>query len=257
MPAEQRDEAVILRRVDYGEADLIITLLCRERGKISALARAARRSKRRFGGALGLFTVSEVELRRRPGSELWTLSAATPRDVFPEITADLAAIAHGSYATELVRELSAPEQPDEDVFDLLLELFAALRAGAVASRLRAFELRLLSAIGLGPVFDRCAACGERDLSRGAVLDPHRGGAVCAGCAAASRTLGVRPLADDARQLLVAAQRAPSLAAADALETEGDAASAARDAMLALISHHVGKPLRSVEFIAKLSGGLRG
>ena len=55
--------AVVLRKVVYGEADLVLTLLSRDLGKLSALARGARSSRRRFGAALELFTVSSVELR--------------------------------------------------------------------------------------------------------------------------------------------------------------------------------------------------
>lgn len=253
----ERDDAIVLRRVEYGEADLIVTLLTRERGKLSALARGARRSKRRFGGALGLFTIASVELRRRAGAELWTLSGAAPARVFPELSADLTALSHGSYGTELVRELVPAEQPEERLFALLVELYEALRAGASTSMLRAFELALLGAIGLAPVLDRCVACGGDDLARGGVLDPDRGGAVCASCAARSRSLGVRPIDDDARRFLATAQRAASLADARALDAvEGDVPPRARDAMLALVSYHVGKPLKSVEFIAKLSGALR-
>jgi hypothetical protein len=89
-----------------------------------------------------------------------------------------------------------------------------------------------------------------------MLDPGRGGVVCAGCAAHSRGLGVRPLPGAARRLLVAAQSASSLAAAHAAERVDPAAREARDALLAMILGHVGKPLRSLEFLAKLSGAQR-
>ncbi len=61
--------AVVLRTVDYGEADRVVTLLCREGGKRSALARGARRSSKRFGAGLSLFGVGEATLLERPGAE--------------------------------------------------------------------------------------------------------------------------------------------------------------------------------------------
>ncbi len=187
-----------------------LTLLCRDLGKLSALARGARRSRRRFGAALELFTVSSVQLRAHR-SELWTLSAAETATSFAHLARDVGALAHASYGTELVRELSPAEQPDPAVFDLLVDLFRALSArGARADVLRAFELSLLAAIGLAPALESCAACG-RDagagaLDRGALLDPGRGGAVCAACAPASRSAGVRPLSAGARRALLSAQQ---------------------------------------------------
>lgn len=247
--------AIVLRRIEYGESDLIVSLLARDHGKLSALARAGRKSQRRFGGALGLTTVSEVELSRRPGSEMWTLATAKVTRVFASIPADVAAFAHASYAIELVRELSPPEVPEPDVFDLAVELFETVEArGPTAFVLRAFEAQLLDAVGLRPVWERCAACGrETELS---LLDPNRGGAICRTCSAGSRGIGVRPLSAAARRILVAAAGSTDLAtaAASASAHTGDGAGEARDAMLAVLLHHIGKPLKTVEFIAKLGAG---
>ncbi|HEU5058140.1 MAG TPA: DNA repair protein RecO [Kofleriaceae bacterium] len=263
MTEPTRGPAVVLRKVVYGEADVIATVLSREQGKLSALARSARRSQRRFGAALELFTVSRMELRRHRGSELWTLSSAETVESFADLAREVGALAHASYGTELARELSAPEQPEPELFDLLVELFRSLaRRGARVDVLRAFELGLLDIVGLAPSFDACAGCGLRDafaLDRGAVLDAARGGAICSSCAAASRGAGVRPLGAGARAVLTAAQRAArapgGLAAVDLGGAgRGDDAEEARDAMLALLTHHVGKSLKTVEFIGKLGRG---
>jgi len=257
-----RGPAVVLRKLAYGEADVIATLLAREQGKLAALARSARRSQRRFGAALDLFTVSEVELRPHRGSELWTLSSAQTIESFAELAREVGSLAHASYGTELCRELSAAEQPEPELFDLLVELFRSLaRRGARVDVLRAFELAMLDLVGLSPAFEVCAACGRGDsfaLDRGAVLDAARGGAICSACAAASRGAGVRPLGAGARAVLAAAQRAArgpgGLAAVDLGGGRGDDADEARDAMLALLTHHVGRPLKTVEFIGKLGRG---
>lgn len=258
-----RGPAIVLRKVVYGEADVIATLLAREQGKLSALARSARRSQRRFGAALELFTVSEVELRPHRGSELWTLSSAQTIESFTDLAREVGCLAHASYGTELARELSAAEQPEPELFDLLVELFRSLaRRGARVDALRAFELGLLDLVGLAPSFDACAGCGRSDsfaLDRGAVLDAARGGAICSACASASRGAGVRPLGAGARAVLTAAQRAArgpgGLAAVNLGGAAGsDDAEEARDAMLALLTHHVGRPLKTVEFIGKLGRG---
>lgn len=251
-------DAIVLRAIPYGEADLIVTLYTRARGRLSALARAARKSQKRFSGALGMFTLSSMQLRGRPGTELWTLQSAEPVRSFASLALDVGAFAHASYGTELLRELSPPEVPDQAALDLELAFYAELDAGGPhAQVLRAFELALLDILGLAPVLERCVGCGTAELDqRGMVLDPGRGGVCCAQCAALARQAGVRPLSGPARQVLARAQAVPDLAAARALNPDAEAAAEARDALIAVLLGHVGKPLRSLEFITKLSGAAR-
>jgi DNA repair protein RecO (recombination protein O) len=251
-------EGIVLRAIPYGEADQILTLYTRARGRLSALARAARKSKRRFSGALGTFTLSSMHLRGQPGADLWTLQSAEPVRSFASLALDVGAFAHASYGTELLRELSPVEVPDEPALDLLLALYAELEAhGPHAQVLRAFELALLDVLGLAPVLDRCVGCGSTQLDgRGMVLDPGRGGVCCASCAALARQAGVRPLSGPARQALARAQAVPDPAAARLLTPDAAAAAEARDVMIALLLGHVGKPLRSLEFITKMSGAAK-
>ena len=250
------DDIVVLRRVEYGDSDLIITALARQAGIVSALARGARRSKKRFGGGLGLFGVARATLVKRPRRELWELSSTELETSFDALAIDVAAMAHASYGTELVRELVAPEQSEPEVFALLLELYRTLaEVGASPPALRSFELRLLAALGLAPVLTRCIRCdyalamGEGE---GASLDARWGGVACRRCAPEGAG---KPLDPAARALLVAAAELPlGRAAADLGAIRGDAARQARDAMVSLVLGHVGRPLRSLEFIAKLRGG---
>jgi len=245
--------AVVVRRVPYRDADLIVDLFTRERGKVTAVARGARSSRRRFAGGLGLFALGIADLRRSPRAELFTLQAFEVSRSFP-IAADLAAVAHGSYGTELVRELSPPEQPEPAVFELLVELYESLAAaGAEPRALRAFELRLLDYLGVAPVLSRCVGCGGEANGDDCVLDAARGGVLCPGCGRGASGAAVRALSGAALGLLVAAACAPSLAAArDLPAVPSRDAARAREAMLALLHAHLGKPLRSVQFIAKVT-----
>ena len=69
-------EALLLRRVELGEADLVLTLFTSALGRVSALARGARKSQKRFAGALEPFFTIQVRLEERSHSELFTLSEA-------------------------------------------------------------------------------------------------------------------------------------------------------------------------------------
>lgn len=252
MRSIEGEPALVLRRTEYGESDLIVSLYCRSLGKVSALARNARKSRKRFGAGLGIFTLSEVSMQAKDKVELWTLLSAAPRRTYETLAADLGCMAQASYGTELVRELTAAEHPEPEVFDLLATLFESLtQDSAKVGRLRVFELRLLAHLGLAPLFSACVSCGSGDFESGAILDPSRGGVLCHRCAPDARGFGVRTLDKETIAYLTRAQQCMRLRDGDALEGQAMAVEA-RQAMLSLMYWHVGKPLKSVDFIAKLS-----
>jgi DNA repair protein RecO (recombination protein O) len=241
--------ALVARRVEYGEADLVLTLLTQARGKLPALARSARRSRQRFGGALALFVVGEANLRPpRPGGELWMLERFEAReDLGAAIGADLVKMAHGSYLLELTRELWPADQPEPAGFALLLQ---GLRALAVSppspSLLRAYELAALGAVGLAPALESCVAC-DRALApeQPAAFNFGRGGIVCAACG--SQGL---PLSGAARSELLALRSIP-LAEAAQRRPAPEVARSLREFAVELVRFSLGKELRSLQFIREL------
>jgi DNA repair protein RecO (recombination protein O) len=245
---------LVLRATPYRDADLVLTLYTAGHGRITALARGARGSRRRFAGALGLLVLARYTVRRPSRGEMWSLDAADVVREWNVLAGDLGAFAHAGYALELLRELAPAEAPDSRLLGLVVALFDCLAtAGPSPAALRAFELALLAEIGSAPVLDACVACAGALAERGAVFDPGRGGMVCGRCAPSSRGAGVRHLAEPARRYLAAAQ-ATDPAGAVGLDAGIDPADriAARDAVLALIGVLLGHGLRSVEFIAKLN-----
>ena len=250
---------MVLRATPYGDSDIIVQVFTAEHGKLSALARAARKSQRRFAGALGLMVLARYQLRARPRAEMWSLESASVLREWTALATDVAAVAHAAYGVELVRELVPAEQPEPRALGLLVELHDALAArGPSPSVLRAFELGLLEALGSAPSLESCVGCGDADtLDRpGTVFDPGRGGLACVRCAPAGRGAGIRPLPDTARAYLRAARDVAVLADAAALDADPDAAherALARDCLVAMVTGLVGHPLRSLEFIAKMRG----
>jgi DNA repair protein RecO (recombination protein O) len=252
-------DVFVLRQVTSGEADRIVTLLGRETGKISAVARGALRSHKRFGAALAPFVLGKAVLRELRASELCVLENLDVRRDFTSIASDPVRYAHASYAIELARELSPPRQVDPAIFDLLAELHEVVASTPpAADTLRAYELALLDAFGLRPALDRCLGCGATDPERldapGAVLDPAGGGLRCVVCAAGAQGKGVRPLPAAARQRLVLDQQLSPAEAAALPPLTGELAARAREALHALLATHLpGWPPRSLEFIAQLRG----
>jgi len=252
---------VVLRTTPLRESDLLVVLYTEAHGRISAVARGARRSQRRFAGALSLLVLARFELGRRPRGELWGLDGAHIVREWTQLASDVVAVAHASYVAELVGAMLPPEAPDPHALEVIVALWDSLaEAGPSPGALRAVELALLELAGHGPAIDRCAACGEVDLGSGTVFDPVRGGAICRRCAATSRDRGVRPFAVEAQAYLRAILAFDTPAAARAVDADPRFAPAdrlaARDAMLAMVSSVAGKPLRSLEYIAKLGAAGR-
>ena len=247
-------ESVVLRLVATGEADRVVTLYTRSRGKVAALAHAAGKSRRRFGAALQPYILGEATLRERAGRELLVLERFDARRDFSGRLGDPVRLGHAAYATELVRELTPPHQEDAALLELLIELYDVVaQVEPRAETLRAFELRLLDDLGLRPVLDRCVACGAVEPAAldapGAVVDPDRGGLVCGRCGTLGD--GVRPLPAWARQRLLILQDLP-LREASALERPASEVTAAcRDILHATLRTHLRAPLKSLEFLAKL------
>lgn len=242
--------AILLRSIDYGESDRVVTLLGRDTGCLGAIARAARKSQRRFGGGLGLCSVGEAALRERGGAELLTLERFDVRISYQSLGTDVARMGHAAYMAELLAKLCAPRQAEPQIFDLALSFLGHLDGdGADLVRLRIFELALLRHLGFAPTLDECAVCGRADLSTGDSIDvrflPDRGGVVCHACAGRGRPM--RPVV---RMALAAMSRA-TLADAGAVTPPADVARGCREALQELIAVHLSAPLRSLEFLAKL------
>jgi DNA repair protein RecO (recombination protein O) len=244
--------ALVLRTTDYGESDRVVALLTRERGKISAFARGARASRKRFGGTLEPFTLATAELRERPGAELWTLESAAAQRSFGGIRGDLARIACASYACDLARALVRDGEPHPDLFALLVAYLTRLDAApAEPAALRAFELLALRGAGLAPRLDDCARCGGALPGAPARLGfSPEAGLLCAACSSlAPRTPGCSSATAEALRRL----SREGLAAA-ALPPEASAE--ARELLTSFIEHQLGGRLPSRRFLDEVGLALR-
>ena len=207
---------IVLHTVDYGESDRVVTLLTRELGKVSAFARGARASRRRFGGALEPFTLLSAEARTRSASDLLLLESVAVVEAHGGIRGDLARIGCAAYAAELSRELVRDWEAHPRLFDLLLDYLALLDAlPARPATLRAFEMGALKEAGLAPMLEACARCGATlpPAVRAFRFDPGQGGVLCPGCEPTAAK-GAMRLSEMARSTLLRL-RAGTLASAAA------------------------------------------
>ena len=181
--------ALLLRRTEYGDSDLVLALFTEKLGRISALARGARKSQRRFGGALEPMHTLGARLDERSHAELLTLREATIENPRRHLVGDLDRMTLAGRALGWLRSAAPPRTPEPEVWrvvsDLLDRLDDARDARPPRVHLAEAGLRLLSAFGWNIDYERCIRCGKAcEPERPALLDPARGGLICRSCGGA-------------------------------------------------------------------------
>lgn len=172
--------AVVLKSVNIQEADQLLTLFSREKGKIRVMAYGACKPTSRKRGAVQPFSHSQFLLRR--GNGLDAVSQCELLEMFPELRCRLDKLGYAVYLAELVDGMTAEEEPSEAVFGLLLGTLRALGSGDGELLVRAFEIKLLSILGYRPCLERCVLC-QGPISAGEVVfHAGAGGVLCASCA---------------------------------------------------------------------------
>ncbi|HTK29029.1 MAG TPA: DNA repair protein RecO [Vicinamibacterales bacterium] len=141
-------DALILRTYKLGESDRIVVFLTRDRGKKRGVARNARQSRRRFGGALEPMTLGRVGYLERERRELVSLHYVEPIRS-PMAAADGEALGHAGYFAELIDEWAPEADPNETLFRLGASMVDAMAEGvAIEPLARYFEYWLLRLQGV-------------------------------------------------------------------------------------------------------------
>jgi DNA repair protein RecO (recombination protein O) len=187
-------DAIVLHAFDYSETSRILRLATRDAGVVSALARGARRSTKRFGSALDLFAEGTVELLVREQRDLHTLCAFDLTRSRPALATDLGRFAGASALAELVLRF-ATDEPQMPLFDALsrsLDELSLAEPDETREATLAGAWRLVGELGFAPSLDRCSACHAEVAVADALPFSHSaGGVLCAACARlypAGRTL---------------------------------------------------------------------
>ncbi len=172
-----RISAVVLRRRDQGEADRLLTVLTRERGKVTLLAKGVRRTASRKAGHLEPFTCVDLLVAR--GKSLDIITQAEMLEAHRRLREDLWRSSWAYTVVELADAFTQDEDPQQLLYDLVLETLGRLDQGDEPATVTLFyELHLLALAGYQPQLFRCVQCN--DLLRPEVnfLSLGRGGCLC-------------------------------------------------------------------------------
>jgi DNA repair protein RecO (recombination protein O) len=235
MPGSLKTEAIVLRSIRYGEADRILHLYTPHRGRMSAIAKGARRSRSRFGARLEPFFHIRAVLQEGRG-DLLTVSAVDTVAAHGAVRDHAATLDAAARACDAVSRMFETPDPHPEVFVLLANQLALLGADATHARSAsglAFRLKLLLAAGILPQLAACVACGESRHLRS--FSAAAGGVVCNSCEASAFGLD-----EDAYRFLVGSLAQPLARAPDASER---ALRQAERAITEMAAHHAHVRLR--------------
>ncbi len=242
-------DAVILRHLDYGEADRIVTFLTAEHGVMKGFARGARKSRRRFGPALESFASVRLHWSAPRSGAMVSLREAELLDLRTALRADLGTLALAGYGCELLEALLGEGDGHAEAFALLRAFLDRLgAAGAEADARLLFELRLLSLAGYIPHLLHCSECGMVSQEETVGFDPARGGALCAVCAPTPDLRVDRlTLGTLARSLRTPIELFEGFRFGDRTRTQAGAL------LSAALRRHLHRPLRSIAFLEEVLG----
>jgi len=179
--------AIVLHSFNQGEADRIVTLYTEVRGKLSAIAKGARKPKNSLAPLTQLFAYSQLLLAK--GKNLQIITQGKLRYSFPSFVQDMERFARASSIVELLDRMTEEEEGDKYIFDTLLaHLYVMERAKDPEIIAHSWELKLLSHLGYKPRLESCLICGREG---GLFFSPSGGGVVCRSCL---------PLSEDALPL---------------------------------------------------------
>lgn len=170
---------MVLNVMPIGEYDRRVTILTKERGKITAFARGARRPTSQLLAATGPFSFGEFECYR--GRSTYNLLRAGIQNYFRDLSLDPTGACYGFYFLEMADYYAQENNDEKDLLKLLYQSMRALESSALDNRLvrRIFELKVLQIEGEVPNFFSCQSCGKKEDLR--FFSMGRQGMICKDC----------------------------------------------------------------------------
>lgn len=179
-----KTEGLVLRETEYKEADKLLTVLTKDRGKLTLRARGVRSKSSRLKGGCQLLAYSEFTVFENRGMNL--IDEAVPIMLFMPLRSDIEKLSLASYFAQVAEVLSQEDSPDPELLSLCLNAIYALAELEKPQELvkATFELRAACQAGYLPELSACSVCGNPEPDRFLVAE---GTVQCAGCLAGEQT----------------------------------------------------------------------
>lgn len=244
-------EAVVLRHMDWREADRLLIIYSREAGKLRVAAKGARKLMSRKAGHIQPF--SRVQMVLAKGKDLWILTQVDTLDAYPSLRADLKKIGQASYCVELLDKFTYEDAATPGLFTLLTETLNRLdKEEDPFIALRYFEIHLLEALGFKPELKNCVRCDHEIKAEDQYFSPLFGGVICPNCG--PREAEVRRVSMDALRFLRHFQRS-SYADSLRAKIDGNIRLELESLLQQLLTYHLERNLNSTRVMREINRSL--
>ncbi len=252
MPAPLTTPAIVLRSWSYGESDKIVSFLTESHGKLTGIAKGAKRSRKRFANSLEPFSLVNLRFLDRSAGLVF-IQGCELIQVFKRLTAHLDKLAQASYFTELADALSSERDENPALFTHVRNGLAFVDANDASEVATAyFELKLLNLSGYQPGLDHCRRCraGWRGNAERWNFSFRDGGVLCPSCSAFRREIA--PLSAATLEFMGELERANGDVPVHLNSFPPAARREGHLALLRFIQYQIGKELKSAPFLDAFS-----
>ncbi len=244
--SSKQSEAIVLRTYPLREADLLVTLFTRAEGKIRGVARSAKRSKRRFGGALEPLTWVRAYYEDREGQDLARLDSCDILESPLSTTVDYPRTVALEHVAEILDELLPDREVNDAIFRLAVSVLLQLRSGSIWMPLTYFQLWLVRLAGFLPELRECIVCGTALNGSRAFYHALADGLMCP----QHKRLASSELAVESRALAAQMFRFPIESFAGEPWAQGECADLRRF-LVQIVERHIERKLVTAGMLAKL------
>ncbi|MBU1341677.1 MAG: DNA repair protein RecO [Proteobacteria bacterium] len=255
MPGFSTD-AILLRKIEYGDHDFIISFLTKSQGKISVIAKNAKKSIKRFSGSLDLFSVNHIQCTfpKKKKDALTILAHAELENGFANIRYDVFKTAYASYWIELIHLWLEENRVQTDVYDLLLFSLDALHIGTISKEVLSliFQIRFMSISGFSPNIENCDTCKTPvDLidQKNIWFDFNEGRIICQNCIQKRSKYGMTVSKGTLKQLFWINNS--DINRADRIKFSSLAITEGARLLESFIPFHIGREFKSLKFLNRI------
>jgi len=204
-----QSRAIVLKVTDYGESDKIVTFYTQHFGKLKAIAKGAKRSKKRFVNKLEFFSLLDITIIPGRLSTLGLIDNASLLNPFPSLRENYHRYTAAMLVCELMDHWTRENDSDDPLFQLLCWCLHELSgSSSIAEIVIFFQIKMLDILGMGLVLEHCLVCGAMDLTAlPYYFSPAQSGIVCSRCCR-TNDIGLIPLSVPAIKSMQMARSLP-------------------------------------------------
>lgn len=242
-----KTEGIVLKYTNLGEADKILTILTRNKGKVKAIAKGCRKPKSSLLASSEVFAFSEFVLYK--GTNLYHVTQAEVRQTFYNLRNDLLKLSYAVFFVEMADAVSDEEIPSERLFLLLAKALYYLAEGEIPVGIisQAYQLKLMDISGYRPNLSRCVHCGKTDMESYR-FDIELGGLLCDECESFGKNvIKLSPGALEAVKILLNTE----ISRLNTLKIDNTIFSEIDKLVKKFVETHLEKQFKSLEFLDEI------